>query len=334
MSAVALPGLKVLVTGGAGYIGSVCVEALLDAGCEVTVFDNLSEGHRAAVDTRAELEVGDLLEATALTEVLATVRPEAVIHFAASALVGESMREPGKYFRNNVVAGLNLLDAMVATGVKRLVFSSTCATYGLPAVVPVPETAPQAPVNPYGESKLMFEQMLRWYNQAHGLKSVGLRFFNVGGASDRRGEDHRIETHLIPTLLRVALGQREQFEVFGTDYATPDGTCVRDYVHVQDVAAAHLAALAAPGSGFYNLGNGVGYSVGDVIACCRQVTGHVIPVVKRLQREGDSARLVADAGKIQAVLGWRPQYPGLLEIVASAWAWHRRHPRGYGASAA
>ncbi len=329
MNVGAVAGLRIFVTGGAGYIGSICVEELLDAGCQVTVFDNLSEGHRAAVDARAELIVGDLLDEVVLGKALAATRPDGVIHFAASALVGESMRTPEKYFRNNVVAGVNLLDAMVRIGVKRLVFSSSCATYGLPAAIPVGESNPQAPINPYGTSKLMFEQMLRWYEQAHGIISVGLRFFNVAGASIRHGEDHRIETHLIPNVLRVALGQRDHVEIFGTDYATPDGTCLRDYVHVLDVAAAHLAALTATGSGFYNLGNGAGYSVGEVITCCRRITGHPIPTVARPRREGDPACLVADSGKFKSAFGWQPLRADLAEMVASAWAWHQRQPHGY-----
>jgi UDP-glucose 4-epimerase len=323
-------GMNVLVTGGAGYIGSICVEKLLDANCRVTVFDNLSEGHRAAVDPRAELIVGDLLDTAALAKAFTASQPEAVLHFAASALIGESMRAPEKYFRNNVTTGLNLLDAMIGSGVKRLVFSSSCATYGLPDSMPVNESMPQSPINPYGESKLIFEQMLRWYEQAHGLMSVGLRFFNVAGASPTRGEDHRVETHLIPNVLKVALGQKDSVGIFGVDYDTPDGTCVRDYVHVLDVAAAHLMALGAKTSGFYNLGNGVGYSVGDIVGCCRHVTGHPIPVLHQTRRAGAPSRLVADFSKIEGALGWRPRQSSLQEIVASAWAWHQRCPNGYG----
>ena len=329
MSVAAFSGQRVFVTGGAGYIGSVCVEELLDAGCQVTVFDNLSEGHRAAVDARAELILGDLLDTAALEKALAGTLPDAVLHLAASALVGESLRAPEKYFRNNVVAGINLLDAMLRVGVKRLVFSSSCATYGLPAATPVNESARQVPINPHGDSKLMFEQMLRWYEQAHGIISVGLRFFNVAGASVLHGEEHRIETHLIPNVLRVALGQRDHVDVFGTDYDTPDGTCVRDYVHVLDVAAAHLAALTATISGFNNLGNGAGYSVGEVITCCRRITGHAIPTIARSRRPSDPACLVADHKKIESVFGWQPRRPALAEIIGSAWAWHLQRPYGY-----
>lgn len=322
-------GKRILVTGGAGYIGSVCVTQLLNAGWQVTVFDNLSEGHRAAVDRRANLVVGDLLDLASLRETLDTVRPAAVIHFAASALVEESMRMPEKYFQNNVVAGVNLLNAMIATGVNRLVYSSSCATYGLPDIAAIDESVHQSPVNPYGESKLMFEQMTPWYERAHGLISVGLRFFNVAGASGEYGEDHRVETHLIPNVLKVALGQRSHVDVFGRDYATLDGTCVRDFIHVLDVASAHLAALNADKGDYFNLSNGVGHSVEEVIACCRRITGHAIPVVNGPRRPGDPARLVGDFRKIQDSLGWSPRHSSLEETIESAWVWHRAHPHGY-----
>ena len=229
--------MHILVTGGAGYIGSICVEQLLDAGHTVTVFDNLTEGHRRAVDPRAELIVGDLQRDADISDAMHATRPDAVMHFAANALVGESMENPSKYFRNNVTGGLHLLDAMVACGVKRFVFSSTCATFGPPDRVPIDETLPQRPINPYGESKLIFEKILRWYDEIHGLKFVALRYFNAAGASPRYGEDHRIETHLIPNVLKVALGQKENVQIFGTDYETPDGTCIRDYIHILDLAA-------------------------------------------------------------------------------------------------
>jgi UDP-glucose 4-epimerase len=275
------------------------------------------------------LIVGDLLDSRALGNALKEVQPEAVLHFAASASVAESMGAPEKYFRNNVVSGIQLLDAMIESGVKRLIFSSSCATYGLAPPVPIDESMPQVPINPYGESKLMFERMLPWYEQAHGITSIGLRFFNVAGASRVHGEDHRVETHLIPSLLKVVLGQRSEATIYGRDYETGDGTCVRDYVYVMDVAAAHLAALSARQSGFFNLGNERGYSVGEVIEMCRKVTGHRIPVVVQSRRSGDPASLVASASRIQKTLGWRPRYSALKSLVESAWEWHRLHPNGY-----
>ncbi|HSH37176.1 MAG TPA: UDP-glucose 4-epimerase GalE, partial [Chthoniobacterales bacterium] len=227
--------MKILVVGGAGYIGSICTELLLDEGHSVGVFDNLTEGHRRAIDPRAELIEGDLTEREQIETALNRLKPDAVMHFAASALVGESMQNPSKYFRNNVANGINLLDAMVATGVKRLVFSSTCATFGPPERIPLDETEPQRPINPYGESKLAFERILRWYDEIHGLRFVALRYFNAAGASAQFGEDHRIETHLIPNILKVALGQKSHVEIYGTDYETPDGTCIRDYIHILDL---------------------------------------------------------------------------------------------------
>ena len=322
--------MNILVTGGAGYIGSICVEQLLDRGHQVTVFDNLTEGHRRAVDPRAAFVAGDLNERASIGQALADARPDAVMHFAANALVGESMTNPSKYFRNNVGGGLNLLDAMLAAGVKRLVFSSTCATFGPPERLPMDETLPQRPINPYGESKLIFEQILKWYDSIHGLKFVALRYFNAAGATEKFGEDHRVETHLIPNVLRVALGQRDHAEVYGTDYETPDGTCIRDYIHIVDLAQAHILALDTEQSAFYNLGTGGGNSVAEVIACCRRVTGHAIPVVEKPRRPGDPPRLVAASGKIQQELGWTPQYQSIDRIIESAWAWHQKHPHGYG----
>jgi UDP-glucose 4-epimerase len=321
--------MNVLVTGGAGYIGSVCVEELLAAGHAVTVFDNLTEGHRAAVDPRARLVVGDFNDRDVIREAVQAARPEAVVHFAAHALVGESMTNPSKYFRNNVAGGLNLLDACVAGGVKKFVFSSTCATYGPPDRVPMDEGLPQRPINPYGESKLMFEKILAWYRQLHGLDFVAFRYFNAAGASARFGEHHRVETHLIPNVLQVALGQKSHCEIYGTDYPTPDGTCIRDYIHIVDLAQAHILALAPGKSGFFNLGNGEGFSVRQVIEVCERVSGRKIPVVEKDRRPGDPPRLVAAATKATQELGWRPQYPRLEDIVATAWAWHQRHPHGY-----
>jgi len=321
--------VKILVTGGAGYIGSICVEDLINRGHQVTVFDNLTEGHRNAVDSRAKFVQGDLGDKSAVSDVIRTETPAAVMHFAANALVGESMQNPYKYFFNNVACGLNLLHAMVENGVKRLVFSSTCATYGIPETIPIDELAPQRPVNPYGESKLIFEKMLRWFDQIHGLVFASLRYFNAAGASEAYGEDHRIETHLIPCVLQVPLGKREHAQVFGTDYPTPDGSCIRDYIHVSDLAQAHALALEVKKSDFFNLGIGGGVSVLEVIEACRKVTGKNIPIMKQPRRSGDPPRLIASARKAQEILGWRPRYEQIDDIVSSAWNWHLRHPDGY-----
>ena len=322
--------MKILVAGGAGYIGSVCAELLLDEGHTVAVVDNLSEGHRSAVDSRAELIELDLGDREATFNALRRLRPDAVMHFAASALVSESMDDPSKYFRNNVANGINLLDSMVAANVQRLVFSSTCATFGPPERVPIDESCPQRPINPYGESKLAFERILRWYDEIHRLRFVSLRYFNAAGASDRFGEDHRCETHLIPNVLKVALGSKSFIKIFGTDYDTPDGTCIRDYVHILDLSRAHILALGASGSAFYNLGTGGGTSVREVIDVCRKVTGMKIPVVERPRRPGDPPRLIASSEKIKRELGWSPRFQQLDVIIESAWKWHQKFPNGYG----
>jgi UDP-glucose 4-epimerase len=321
--------MNVFVTGGAGYIGSICTELLLDAGHQVTVYDDLSEGHRSAVDSRARFVLAHPNEDHDLKDALQEARPEAVLHFAAFALVGESMANPGKYFRNNVCNGLKLLESAVDVRVKKLVFSSTCATFGAPDQLPITEETPQRPANPYGESKLMFERMLLWYKQIHGLEFVAFRYFNAAGATGKFGEHHRHETHLIPNVLKVALGQTAQCEIFGTDYPTPDGTCIRDYVHIVDLAQAHILALEPTKRGFYNLGNGSGYSVREVIDTCERVAGRKIPTVERPRRPGDPPRLVASARKAMEELGWQPRYPKLKDIVATAWDWHCRHPEGY-----
>ena len=321
--------MNILVTGGAGYIGSICVEQLLEAGHGVTVFDNLTEGHRKAVDPRAKLIVGDLQQRCEIEDAMEATRPDAVMHFAAHALVGESMENPSKYFRNNVYGGLNLLDAMVGVGCRKFVFSSTCATFGPPERLPIDETLPQRPINPYGESKLIFEKILRWYDEVHSLKFVALRYFNAAGATEKYGEDHRIETHLIPNVLRVALGQKDHVEMYGTDYETPDGTCVRDYIHIVDLAQAHILALGTKESAYYNLGTGGGTSVREVIAMCEEITGKEIKVIPKPRRPGDPARLIAGSDKIKRDLGWKPQYEAIDKIVESAWAWHIRHPHGY-----
>lgn len=321
---------KVFVTGGAGYIGSICVEQLLDRGVQVAVFDDLSEGHKKAIDSRAEFFQGDLQDRTVLRHAMGEFQPEAVMHFAANALVGESMQNPSKYFRNNVANGINLLDMTIEAGVRKFVFSSTCATFGIPETVPLDESLPQKPINPYGESKLMFEQILKWYGEIHGLVFVALRYFNAAGATEKFGEDHRIETHLIPNILKVALGQKESVDIYGTDYPTPDGTCIRDYIHILDLAQAHILALAAKKSAFYNLGTGGGTSVKEVIETCRQITGAAIPAIEKPRRAGDPPRLVAASEKVKTELGWQPKFENIRPIAESAWAWHLKHPLGYG----
>ena len=321
--------MRIFLTGGAGYIGSVCSELLLNEGHEVAIFDNLSEGHRRAVDSRANFIRGDLADRLQIEAALSSTRPDAVMHFAAYALVPESMRDPSKYFRNNIANGLNLLDAVVARGVQRIIFSSTCAIFGPPERVPIDETAHPRPVSPYGESKLAFEKILRWYDGIHALKFVSLRYFNAAGATENLGEDHRPETHLIPNVLKVALGQRPNVEIYGTDYETPDGTCIRDYIHIVDLARAHILALGAAASGFYNLGTGGGSSVREVIAACRKITGRKIETIEKPRRPGDPPRLIASSEKIKKELGWRPQFQSLDAIVERAWKWHLKFPNGY-----
>ena len=321
--------MRIFLTGGAGYIGSVCAELLLNEGHEVAIFDNLTEGHRRAVDSRANFIRGDLADRLQIGAALSSTRPDAVMHFAAYALVPESMRDPSKYFRNNIANGLNLLDAVVATGVQRIIFSSTCAIFGPPERVPIDETAHPRPVSPYGESKLAFEKILRWYDEIHALKFVSLRYFNAAGATENLGEDHRPETHLIPNVLKVALGQSPNVEIYGTDYETPDGTCIRDYIHIVDLARAHILALGASVSGFYNLGTGGGSSVREVIAACRKITGRKIETIEKPRRPGDPPRLIASSEKIKKELGWQPQFQSLDAIVESAWKWHLKFPDGY-----
>jgi UDP-glucose 4-epimerase len=325
--------VKVLVTGGAGYIGSHAARLLQRAGHEVWAYDNLCLGHRAAVSTGRLIE-GELMDRPRLIETLSTRGIDAVMHFAAFVAVGESVADPAKYYQNNVVASLNLLEAMRAAGVKRIVFSSTTATYGVPARLPITEEEPQRPINPYGFAKLVVEHALADYAQAYGLGYAALRYFNAAGASPEGdlGEDHDPETHLIPLVLQVALGQRPHITVFGDDYPTPDGTCIRDYIHVDDLGAAHVLALEKlqAGQGLQlNLGTGRGHSVREVIEACRRVTGHPIPAQIGPRRPGDPPELVADASKAQRVLDWRPQYPEIESIVRTAWKWHASHPRGY-----
>ena len=321
--------MKIFVTGGAGYIGSICVEELLQHGHDVIVFDNLSEGHRIAIDPRATFIHADLNDSKSVSLAINTSRPDAVMHFAANALVAESMQNPYKYFHNNVCGGLNLLNAMIENGVNRLVFSSTCATFGTPDRGAIDEDTAQNPINPYGESKLMFERILRWFDQIHALTFVALRYFNVAGASEKYGEHHRTETHLIPRVLQVALGRLPHVEIYGTDFPTPDGTSIRDYIHVQDLASAHILALSADRSEFYNLGTGGGTSVREVINACRKITGHAIPTIERPRRAGDPARLVASSERARESLGWKPLFANIEAIVESAWRWHFAHPAGY-----
>jgi UDP-glucose 4-epimerase len=322
--------MKVLVTGGAGYIGSVTTELLLDAGHKVVVFDNLERGHREAVDKRAVFVKGDLREKDSIFGAMKKVKPDAVMHFAAYALVPESMAKPEIYFRNNVVGGVNLAEAMWANGVKNIVFSSTCATYGQPDRVPITEAESQKPENPYGESKLIFEKTLSWYQKLHGMRPVFLRYFNACGATEKFGEDHDPETHIIPLVLQVALGQREKIMICGDDYETPDGTCIRDYIHIVDLAQAHILALTSDVSGAFNLGTGKGNSVKQVIEAAREITGHPIPAKLGPRRPGDPAKLVAGAEKAHKILKWKPKFTTLGSIVQSAWNWHKSHPNGYG----
>jgi UDP-glucose 4-epimerase len=319
--------MKILVVGGAGYIGSVCAELLLNKGHVVSIFDNLSEGHRAAIDSRAEFTEGDLQDRQSIEKTLAKLKPDAVMHFAANALVGESMQNPSKYFRNNIANGLNLLDAMVSTDVRKIVFSSTCAIFGPPERLPIDETIPKQPINPYGESKLAFEKILRWYDQIHGLKFVSLRYFNAAGASQKFGEDHRLETHLIPNVLKVALGEKSNVEIFGIDYETPDGTCIRDYIHVNDLAEAHVRALRCLENGedslALNLGTGEGHSVLEIVQAAEAVTGRAVRRRIVPRRPGDPPVLVADATQAERVLQWKAAR-SLRDIVSTAWAWMQR----------
>jgi UDP-glucose 4-epimerase len=324
--------MRVLVTGGAGYIGSEAVAQLCDAGHEVVVLDDLSQGHRAAVDPRATFVDGDLADRAPLRRTFAAHRPEAVMHFASHTLVGESMEKPFLHLGDNVRNGLNLLECAAEQGTRRFILSSTANLFGLPERVPIDETARIDPGSPYGESKHILERMLRWMDDRFGMRYAALRYFNAAGAaSPDRGEDHDPETHLVPIVLQVALGQREQVTIYGDDYDTPDGTCVRDYIHVVDLADAHVRALHAldQGSRTYNLGNGRGYSVREVIEVAREVTGHPIPAVVGPRRPGDPAVLVAGSDRIRAELGWATRYGDLRSIVRSAWEWHRNHPHGY-----
>jgi UDP-glucose 4-epimerase len=323
----------VLVTGGAGYIGSVVTSQLLAKGCDVFVYDNLSHGSRRAIPSGAKFVNGDTGDRGTLDRIFREQRIDAVVHLAASIEAGESMQVPEKYFRNNTANSLTLLEVMLEHKVKRLVFSSTAALYGTPERTPIEENDPLHPTNAYGESKLLVEQMLAWLHRIHGLRYASLRYFNAAGAAGEQGEDHVPESHLIPLTLQVALGKREHIAIYGTDYSTPDGTCVRDYIHVSDLASAHvlvLEALRERDKLIYNLGNGRGFSVRKVIETARRVTGHAIPARDVARRPGDPAVLVASSDKIQRELRWQPQFTSLESIVSSAWEWRRAHPDGYG----
>lgn len=324
--------MHVFVVGGAGYIGSITAAELLAAGHDVTIYDNLSRGHRAAVPPGARLITGDLADSAALPAALSTARYDAAIHFGALIEAGESMRDPGAFFTNNVANSITLINALLAADVPRLVFSSSAGVYGEPEQIPIPEDHPLRPVNVYGETKMLVERMLRWYGERRGLRWVALRYFNAAGASPEYGEDHDPETHLIPLVLQVPLGKRDTITIFGDDYPTRDGACIRDYVHVLDLAQAHILALGQcdQGGGIFNLGNGRGFSNLEVVQTARRVTGHPIPVEIGPRRPGDPAELVASSEKAHTVLGWQPRYPELESIISTAWQWHRAHPKGFG----
>jgi len=324
--------VKLLVTGGAGFIGSVVTEQLVAEGHEVVVFDNLKYGFTEAVTPPGRLGRGDILDEPALGELFRREGFDGVAHLAAEAFIDDSVRDPGMFYRVNVCGGLNLLDAMVGAGVKRLIFSSTAAVYGQPEAIPIPEGAPKNPCNSYGDSKLAFEHALAWYHTAHGLRYISLRYFNACGATQRCGESRKRETHLIPIALAAAAGARNGLDLFGTDYDTPDGTCVRDYVHVSDIARAHVLALGAvdriePTA--YNLGNSEGYSNRQVIRAVEEVVGAKFEVRDAARRPGDPATLVADSSRARRELGWQPAFPELHQMVETAWQWRRRHPGGY-----
>jgi UDP-glucose 4-epimerase len=320
-----------LVTGGAGYIGSIVVEQLIQAGESVVVFDNLYQGHRAAVHPDAIFVEGDLADRVAVDTLLGEHQPEAIMHFASHTLVGESMKNPFRYLGENVTNGLNLLQAAVQHGVRRFILSSTANLFDDPERMPIDERERIVPGSPYGESKHILERMLYWLDRIYDLRYAALRYFNAAGASAERGEDHHPELHLIPIVLGVALGKRDKVLVFGDDYPTRDGTCVRDYIHVIDLAQAHILALRAldQGSHVYNLGNGQGFTVKEVIEMAREITGHPIPAEVALRRPGDPAVLIASSDTIRNDLGWEPRYPNLHDIIESAWKWHQAHPDGY-----
>jgi UDP-glucose 4-epimerase len=324
--------MNVLVTGAAGYVGSVCSEVLISQGHRLIALDNLTEGHRAAVPAACDFHKCDLFDTDRLNQIFRTCEIQAVMHFAAEALVEKSVREPSTFYFVNIAGGIHLLDAMMRHGVKKIVFSSSAAVYGEPKQVPIPEDHPKAPVNPYGQTKWLFENILADYARYSGLKHVSLRYFNAAGASQERGEAHRTETHVIPKILETAAGEIAKFEIRGSDYTTPDGTCVRDYVHVLDIAGAHVRALAeidrVSGQAF-NVGTSRGYSIREVVETARRVTGLPISAIEAPRRPGDPATLVADATKLHRTLGWQPSYSTLESILTTAWEWKQAHPKGY-----
>jgi len=324
--------MKIFVTGGAGYVGSATCERLISGGHDVVVFDNLQQGHRAAAPPEARFIEGDLNSPEAIRSALEAHQPDGVMHFAANSLVGESMQKPMKYLGENVTNAANLLAAMTDLGINRFILSSTANLFAEPEQIPIKESERIIPGSAYGESKYLIERMLPWLERTKGMRYACLRYFNAAGATEQRGEDHDPETHLIPLVLQVALGQRDEIKVFGSDWDTPDGTCVRDYIHVWDLASAHLKALEAldERSRVYNLGNGHGFSVLEVIETAREISGHPIPAEMTERRDGDVAKLVADSSAIRDELGWNPEFPDLRSIVESAWKWHKEHPEGYG----
>ena len=323
--------MKIVVTGGAGFIGSIVVEQLVEAGEEVVVFDNLFQGHKAAVHTNALFVEGDLADRTAVDALLSEHRPDAIMHFASHTLVGESMENPFLYLGENITNGLNLLQSAVQHGVRRFILSSTANLFDDPERMPIDELERIVPGSPYGESKYILERMLYWLDRIYDFRYAALRYFNAAGASPERGEDHSPELHLIPIVLGVALGKRDKVTIFGDDYPTRDGTCVRDYIHVIDLAQAHILALRAldQGSRVYNLGNGQGFTVHEVIETAREITGHPIPAEIGPRRPGDPAVLIASSDRIRRELGWKPQFPDVRDIIESAWNWHQAHPKGY-----
>lgn len=326
--------MRILVVGGAGYVGSTSGETLVAAGHQVTVYDNLSTGHRSAILDGARLVRGDIGDEARLARIMREHKVEAVLHCAARSVVGESMTDPGLYYRTNVAGGISLLEAMRSAGVNRLVYSSSAAVYGEPRRVPIAEADRTEPINPYGATKLAFEGAMRWFAASHGFRAISLRYFNVAGATEHNGEDHDPETHLIPLVLRVAAGEASHVQIYGQDYATPDGTCIRDFIHVRDLANAHLLALEATGEGdpsleIYNLGSAAGFSVREVVEAARKVTGRAIPARAIKRRIGDPPVLVASSRRARRELGWQPRHSTLEEMLADAWAWREAHPRGY-----
>ncbi|MBX0357708.1 UDP-glucose 4-epimerase GalE [Halobacillus sp. Nhm2S1] len=327
--------MKVLVCGGCGYIGSHAVIELIKASHEVVVFDNVETGHTDSIPRGIDFVEGDLRQIEEVRDAFNNYQIQAVMHFAANSLVGESVEDPLKYYENNAFGTMNLLKVMAENNVDNIVFSSTAATYGEPDQVPIVEDSQTKPTNPYGQTKLAVEKMLNWTEKAHGIKYVALRYFNVAGAHEEVdiGEDHEPETHLVPIILQVALGLRDHISIFGNDYDTEDGTCIRDYIHVVDLVKAHILALehliAGKPSNVFNLGNGKGFSVKEIIDAAREVTGHEIPAIIAPRRAGDPAQLVASSKRAQRDLGWVPEYNSIVDIIRTAWAWHRRHPNGY-----